>query len=485
MAKVTYEKEGENTFLVYSKEDNETIDTMVTGQLADTIKAITGVLPIVQVEINNRVLFKVNITGRISLEEYFAEPVKPEKLLSIYKQISGILLEADEYMLAPEVFLLDKKYIFIDSNKAISLIAMPIVHDNAVSLKEFFQSLFFQKFDKTDTVSILSDLAEIFNAKNTFSLEDFYKKIEKLTVNKDLERKTLNSEEVSSQNKNISNNTRYDGSGSIDERKAQDRDFNNISTEKSQRSIEIEQSDMLNLKGKKEDLSPNEEKLEKEQEKDIKKKKGIFGFFKSEKRKSKKEKKNSEPLSFAIPGKDKNDKEAEKQDISLEEKAISHQRVEMDQTYKNKKQDFGKTEYYGEKMKGESSETEEGETIFDGELKKEKVIFLEAVDTRGYDVPRIINLRLSDGYAIIGRYDHSGVKCADFNFDYRLNFISRKHIKILDDNDTLKIIDMNSTNGTLLNGKLISPNVAYILKKGDNIMFSRMTKLTYSVMGIG
>ncbi|MBS6722582.1 MAG: FHA domain-containing protein [Clostridiales bacterium] len=485
MAKVTYENEGENTFFVYGKEENETIDTMVTGQLTSTSDIIKGILPIIQVEINNNVLFKVDITGKISLEEYFSAPVKPETLLSIYKQISEILLEADEYMLTPDVFLLDKKYIFIDlSKEQIYLIALPICRENTVLLKDFFQSMFFQKFDKTETVTILGDLAEVFNAQYAFSLQDFHNKIVDLTKDEVFLRRETDSVKLDQKEK-ILDTTRYDKSAIDDLKKERERFYDDPSMKINQRSVEVEQPEMPDLKEKKDDVPINTDKTEAESKTEVKKKKGFFGFFKAEKKKTKKEKKNSESLPFAIPEKDKKDRKTEKHDIASEEKAISHQKVEMDQTYKNKEQDFGKTEYYGEKIEGESSEVETGDTVFDGELKKEKVIFLEAVDMRGYDVPRIINLRLRDGYATIGRYDHSGIKCADFNFDYRLNFISRKHIKILDDNDTLKIIDMNSTNGTLLNGKLMSPNVAYILKKGDSIMFSRMTKLTYSVMEIG
>lgn len=485
MAKVTYEKEGENTFFVYSKEENEVIDSMVTGQLANTAEIIEGIFPIIQVEINNQILFKINITGKTSLEEYFSAPVKPEKLINIYKQISEILLEADEYMLGPEVFLLEKQYIFMDLNKErVYLIALPIFRDNTISLRDFFQSLFFQKFDKTETVTILGELAEVFNTKNIFSLENFHKRIEVLTADKTFESRKVDVRKDSKQNKSVSENTRYDESVSDDVKRVQERFYDDVSIEKNQRSIEVEQPEQPEFNDKAEEISSNIEKGEEESEKSVKKK-GIFGFFKSEKKKSKKEKKNSDEFSFAIPGKEKKDKEIEKKDMLSEEKAISHQKVEMNQTYKNEKRDFGKTEYYGEKVKEKSSGTEKGETIFDGDSRKEKIIFLKAVDTRGYDVPNVINLRLRDGYATMGRYDHSGEKCADFNFDYRLNFISRKHIKILDDNDTLKIIDTNSTNGTLLNGKLMSPNVAYVLKVGDNIMFSKMTRLTYSVMGIG
>lgn len=100
----------------------------------------------------------------------------------------------------------------------------------------------------------------------------------------------------------------------------------------------------------------------------------------------------------------------------------------------------------------------------------------------GYTAPRDIELNLEKGYVTVGRYDKSGYPCADYNFDHSLTFVSRNHFRIELRQDGYKIIDLDSKNGTLLNGKELVKNMAYPLKSGDIISISRKVRLTYRVM---
>ena len=50
--------------------------------------------------------------------------------------------------------------------------------------------------------------------------------------------------------------------------------------------------------------------------------------------------------------------------------------------------------------------------------------------------------------------------------------ISREHAKILWNSDGYSIVDMNSTNGTFLNGMMLRPNEPQRLKSGDRIGIS-------------
>lgn len=57
--------------------------------------------------------------------------------------------------------------------------------------------------------------------------------------------------------------------------------------------------------------------------------------------------------------------------------------------------------------------------------------------------------------------------------DYRLNEkgISRMHAKLMDREDGAYLIDLNSTNGTYLNGELVTPGTDYKIDEGDMISF--------------
>lgn len=110
------------------------------------------------------------------------------------------------------------------------------------------------------------------------------------------------------------------------------------------------------------------------------------------------------------------------------------------------------------------------------------VIRLRLENSGNYVVPSNIELNLEKGHITVGRYDKYGVPCADFNFDHSLTIISRIHFRMELRPDGYKIIDLNSKNGTLLNGQELMPNIAYELHSGDIIALARQTRITYRVM---
>lgn len=58
---------------------------------------------------------------------------------------------------------------------------------------------------------------------------------------------------------------------------------------------------------------------------------------------------------------------------------------------------------------------------------------------------------------------------ADFEFPDHMQFTSAKHFEIRRTTQGLEIVDLNSTNGTLLNGKMLSPQTPASLQNGDVI----------------
>ena len=110
------------------------------------------------------------------------------------------------------------------------------------------------------------------------------------------------------------------------------------------------------------------------------------------------------------------------------------------------------------------------------------VIHLRLENGGGYTAPRDIELDIKKGYITIGRYDKSGYPCADYNFDHSLTFVSRNHFRIEVHEDGYRIIDLDSKNGTLLNGQELVKNMAYSLKSGDTISLSKKVRMTYRVL---
>ncbi|MBR4082983.1 MAG: FHA domain-containing protein [Lachnospiraceae bacterium] len=106
---------------------------------------------------------------------------------------------------------------------------------------------------------------------------------------------------------------------------------------------------------------------------------------------------------------------------------------------------------------------------------------LQLEEDRGYQFPKYIEIDLKKGYATIGRFDKAGNPQADYNFDASLSFISKRHFRIERVGSQYRIIDVGSSNGTMLNGTDLVANMPYTLNIGDKIIISRKHKVTYRV----
>ena len=65
--------------------------------------------------------------------------------------------------------------------------------------------------------------------------------------------------------------------------------------------------------------------------------------------------------------------------------------------------------------------------------------------------------------------------CMEENCDYvlKVDGVSRMHARLVRKEDGLYMSDLNSTNGTYLNGKLIESGRDYKLKEGDVVSIAR------------
>jgi pSer/pThr/pTyr-binding forkhead associated (FHA) protein len=82
---------------------------------------------------------------------------------------------------------------------------------------------------------------------------------------------------------------------------------------------------------------------------------------------------------------------------------------------------------------------------------------------------------------VLGRKDprNQGIPDVDFGpFGGQQMGVSRQHARLQYSNDGVSIVDLASTNGTLINSKLIAPNETRRIHNGDDI---RLGKLAFSV----
>ena len=74
-----------------------------------------------------------------------------------------------------------------------------------------------------------------------------------------------------------------------------------------------------------------------------------------------------------------------------------------------------------------------------------------------------ISLGLKDHRTYMGRSPENDIQIQD-------NYVSRKHLELYKKGDRYFIRDLNSANGTFVNGKRIGPKVVRRVKEGDTIV---------------
>jgi hypothetical protein len=89
-------------------------------------------------------------------------------------------------------------------------------------------------------------------------------------------------------------------------------------------------------------------------------------------------------------------------------------------------------------------------------------------------LPNNNNIVVDGAEKIIGREDFVGVISTD-----KLLFIGKDHFKITKDNDSFFIQDLNTKNGTEVNGEKLIQNEMKLLSSGDDIMVGKTLSMRY------
>lgn len=182
MINLTYENQGTSTFLVYKLGENDIIDTMTMGMISNN--KIYGVLPFIYSQMDSEKLFKYNTSSRTSLKQYFAGVVNKKRLLTVFSSLATAIIGAEEYMLEPNMFILDLEYIYVNvTNSEVSLVCLPIVNEKEthVDMGRFFKDIVFSvQFDQTENCDYVANLISFLNGNINFSLGDFKSAVDSL-----------------------------------------------------------------------------------------------------------------------------------------------------------------------------------------------------------------------------------------------------------------------------------------------------------------
>ncbi len=171
----SFENQGTNTYLVYTVESNDKIDSMSLGML--TNNHIPGLAQAIFTQMDTSKFIKYNVSAHISVKQFFAGPVNKKRLIGVFNGIVDAMLSAEDYMIDVSTILLDLDYVFADVTTCETfLICLPIENQgtNAVDLSSFFKKIMFStQFDQTENCDHVAKIINYLNSTPVFSPVDF------------------------------------------------------------------------------------------------------------------------------------------------------------------------------------------------------------------------------------------------------------------------------------------------------------------------
>lgn len=188
----TFENQGTNTYLVYTIEPSDEIDSMSLGMM--TNNKIPGLAPAIFEQMDTTKYIKYNISAKVSVKQFFTGAVNRKRLLGVFSGIVNAMISAEEYMIDAGSILLDLDYIYADvSTCETELICLPIMSDSEpVNLGAFFKNIVFgTQFDQTENCDYVARIINYLNSMSVFSLLEFKGILAELEEGKNLKQQEV------------------------------------------------------------------------------------------------------------------------------------------------------------------------------------------------------------------------------------------------------------------------------------------------------
>lgn len=442
-----YEEQEGRKYLVYEKREADILDTFTLEMLSNN--KIEGLASFSSIRLDQEVTMKYNVTGKTTLRELFAVPIRREKFLGILRELIQTLLRAEDYMLDVSSYILDESFIYIDpADLKVFMIVLPIKRE-AEKAELFFKKLLFDvKYDQTEDCSYVASLMNCLGNESTFSLRSFCDQVIRFEKTPFPEKKRESREpskkEIPNKIYHIENNSESPaiehGSHSLEKKRNLDIVFSDYEEEPEK---------------KKKGFFSKKDKREK------KEKKGFFG-----KKKEKNEDLNGDenipgksPLGeIAIPGMDligrlqaerkENEESDDRISSQRQQIPIPAQRVTVEQKAVDQ-QDFGETVYMDEDA--------EAPTEFEEEKKIRQGFVLYRCSTQE-------TFEIKGDVVRVGRSPSISEICISGN-----RGVGRVHAVLYVRGGQVYILDNNSKNKTYVDGKELKPDQPVMLLSGSKI----------------
>lgn len=492
MSTYSMTRQSGKNFLEIRLDEGECEDSIVVGMLENN--EIRQSIPMQILHQGDDTVYRYNISGLMALKFIYQENMTRKRFLGIIEGILESLLDAEEYMIEPCSVDWDYANIYVDEkhNRA-KLIYLPLERENeSFSIYRFFHELiFYARLDMSENSAYHSELIHFMNSSNegNFSLSDFLLLVRKL--NSEAEQKTL------AENPRAANRVEYvqqSAERAKEMKKEQQREQHiklaDITEDRSASKVQRETAASVEPPKRQESWADEWAEPRSEQAYGKLESGGMFKFGFLNKFSSLMGEKNAEAkavpaddFGFDIPGEERAsvkkhvESKREEAPASVKKKSepAQEERKKAGVAHKTPSADkCGKSTSSASPLKGNATvyfDQDEGNMnggrtimmIDDPAQKQRKTAFL----IRKKNGERI-HIQMVNGFFRIG-------SSTERELEYVIQdnmHVSRFHAQITQRDGIYYLLDMNSSNGTTLNGAPVFSNAEQPLENGDRIRFA-------------
>lgn len=180
MNKLKTECMNDRQYVIYHLSEEEK-DSFVLGMIRNNI--IDGVVPVNVIDNGNGFVLQYDITECTDVKKYTGGITNRRFLLGLYRDICKALMNAEEYMLDYNNFIIESDNVYIDSRCNARILCLPLKsyeHEHGNLCDIFKNFLVNMRFDMSEDITYVVELLNYFNQNQEASVCEIAKKIDEL-----------------------------------------------------------------------------------------------------------------------------------------------------------------------------------------------------------------------------------------------------------------------------------------------------------------
>lgn len=187
---------GEEQFLSFNLEDDDKLDEDLLNFLED--EEPRGLVPVIYEEEEEYDAFSYNISDKIHLIELSNQEINAEMVLMVLRSLVLTLIDMAEYRVPLSYLVLNRDYIYVDSDYQIEFICIPLENmQEEVNVPSFLRNFLASlRFEPSENGDYVAKLFTYINNPTMFNLRNLVNLIDELMNNMDVSVPEENSAEI-------------------------------------------------------------------------------------------------------------------------------------------------------------------------------------------------------------------------------------------------------------------------------------------------